>query len=854
VPPKLAIILPVFLVVILALYQQNVVGAPASFWFSDYRSLPDTDSVMLNVGNIILPSDTNEEDNDALKSKIVYQAKDSIIGELNNEIVHLYREAKVDYEDLHLKAGYIRMDMNRKELYAEGLKDSTGNVIGRPEFSQGAQQFRASTIRYNFGTKKGKIGYVITKEGEGYIHGETVKKDPENNFYVRNGQYTTCENDTPHYAIGSRKLKVISNNKVVTGPAYLIVEQVPTPLLIPFGFFPNRKGRSSGVIIPSFGESAERGFFFQHIGYYFGLSDHFTTALTGDIYSKGSYTVDLASLYAKRYRFGGNFRLSYSRAITSEPELPDYAVQKDFHVNWIHTQDPKAKPYSNFSANVNAGSSSYFRNTISSATNFLSNTFTSSISYQKTFPDKPFNLGLSMNHSQNTLTHDMRITLPDVSFGVSRITPFKKQNQVGAEKWYQKIGASYSLRGTNFVQTKDSLIFEKESLENLQNGVQHSIPVSTSIKLLKYFSLSPSVNYTERWYLETVRYTWDADSGKTDTINVRQFNAARDYLFSTSLNTRVYGMFQFNKGKIAAIRHVISPIVAYSYRPDFSEVNSYYKKVQVDTAGTMLQYSIYRNNVYGGPPSGKFGNISFGLDNNLEMKVKVNSDTGSSVKKIKIFESFRIDGNYNLAADSMNLSSFRVSGRTTLFDNVGINFGGTLDPYAFDSLDRDYNEYQYNINKHLARLTSANLSLNFSLSPKVQQKTSSKYSKQELDYINSHPEDYVDFNIPYNLSVSYTFSYTKTGDNSPNQSQSASANGDVSLTAKWKVGFNSWYDFTAKQFTNFGLNIFRDLHCWEMRLNWVPFGAQESYFFQINVKASILQDLKLMKRKDFYDR
>jgi hypothetical protein len=858
VTPKIAIIVPVFFVVLLALYQHDAVGAESGFSIESYRLTADTDSLVINA------PDSMDKNDDDLKSKIVYHAKDSIVGELNEEVVHLYRDATVDYEDLHLKAGYIRMEMNKKELYAEGIKDSAGNIIGRPEFSQGAQQFRASTIRYNFGTKKGKIGYVITQEGEGYIHGEVVKKDPENNFFIRNGQYTTCENDTPHYAIGSRRLKVISNNKVVTGPAYLIIEEIPTPLFIPFGFFPNRKGRSSGVIIPSFGESAERGFFFQHIGYYFGISDQFTTAVTGDVYTKGSYTVDMSSLYANRYHYNGNFKLSYSKAITSEKELPDYEVRKDYYLTWVHTQDPKARPYSNFGANVNIVTSSYFRNTISSPTNFLSNTFNSAITYQKTFPDKPFNLGLSMNHTQNTVTHRMRITLPDLSFGVSRITPFKRKLQVGAPKWYQKIGASYSLRGTNFVDGADSTFFKKESLDSMQNGVLHTIPVSTSLNLLKYFALTPSVTYTERWYTQTVRYVWNADSAKKDTIRVKGFSAARDYILSAGLSTRMYGMYQFTRGKIVAIRHVMNPSVSYSYRPDYSKVDGYYRRVQADTTGRMQQYSIYQTNVYGAPPSGKYGNISFGLDNNVEMKVKAESDTGATLKKIKILESLRIGGNYNLAADSMKLSVFQVSGRTTLFDKVGLNFSGTLDPYAFDSLNTDYNKYQYKVNKQLVRLTSANLSVNFSLAPKSNGASTSappkgkrpneKYSKEELDYINQHPEDYVDFNLPYNLSVGYTYSYNKRGDASPTQMQSASANGDLSITPKWKVGFNSWYDFTAKRFTNFGLNIYRDLHCWEMRLNWVPFGAQESYFFQINVKAAILQDLKLLKRRDFYDR
>lgn len=854
VSPKLANILPALFVVMFALYQHSVVGSsnPPSSLF--YQQLPDSDSVVVKTDTLTLHPDTSGDDKDALKSKIVYSAKDSIVGDLEKEVTYLYRDATVDYEDLHLKAGYIMMDMNKKELYAEGLKDSAGNVIGRPEFSQGSQQFKATDIHYNFDTKKGKIGYVITKEGEGYIHGDTVKKDPENNFFIRNGMFTTCDADTPHYGIGSRKLKVISHNKIVTGPAFLFIEQIPTPLFIPFGFFPNKQGRSSGIIFPAFGESATRGFYFQHVGYYFGLSDHFTTALTSDIYTKGSYTLDLSSLYSKRYHYSGNFRLSYSKAITSEPELPDYNVQKDFHINWIHTQDPKAKPYSNFSANVSAGSSSYYQNTISAANNYLTNTFTSSISYQKTFPDKPFNLGLSMNHMQNTQTHDMRITLPDVSFGVSRITPFKMKNRVGAPKWFEKIGASYSLRATNFVQTKDSLMFKKQTLDTLQNGMIHTIPISTSFNLFKYFAFAPSANYTERWYLKTVRYTWNPVTEKIDTVQVKGFNAARDYLLSAGVSTRIYGMYQLRKGKIVAIRHVMNPSISYSYRPDFSTVDSYYKTVQSDTLGTIRKYSVYEQSVYGGPPAGKYGNISFGLDNNLEMKLKTNTDTGAVLKKVKILESFRIGGNYNLAADSMKLSTFQLSGRTTLFDKVGVSFGGTLDPYAYDSLNRDYNTFQNNINGQLVRLTAANLSFNFSLSPKSKAKTSNKFSKQEMDYVNQHPEEYVDFNIPYNLAVSYSYSYSKTGALPPTMNQSASFNGDLSLTPKWKVGFTSWYDFRATRFTNLNLNIYRDLHCWEMRLNWVPFGGQESYFFQINVKAAILQDLKLMKRKDFFDR
>jgi hypothetical protein len=410
------------------------------------------------------------------------------------------------------------------------------------------------------------------------------------------------------------------------------------------------------------------------------------------------------------------------------------------------------------------------------------------------------------------------------------------------------------MRATNYIETKDSLLFRNESLKQLRNGVQHTIPFSTSFNLFSYLNFSPSINYTERWYFKTTRYSWDADSGKVDQSEVNKFQAARDYQASLGFSTRVYGMYQFKKGPVTALRHVISPGLSFGYRPDFGlEKYGYYKTVQYDSTGRTRKYSIFENTVYGGPSSGPFANLGFSLDNNLEMKVKTSSDTGSSVKKVKLLESLRISGSYNFIADSMKLSVFNVAGRTTLFDRIGLNFGGTLDPYAFDERNVDYNKFMVSDGGRLVRLTHANLSASFSINQQSN-KQSDKYSKEELDYINRHPDEYVDFSIPYNLSVSYSYTYTKTGNAASVKTQSASMNGDLSLTPQWKIGFNSWYDITNGRFTNFGVNIYRDLHCWEMRMNWIPFGYQESWNFQINVKASILQDLKLLKKKEFYDR
>ena len=388
----------------------------------------------------------------------------------------------------------------------------------------------------------------------------------------------------------------------------------------------------------------------------------------------------------------------------------------------------------------------------------------------------------------------------------------------------------------------------------MQNGIQHSIPVSTSFNILSYFTLSPSANYTERWYFKTTQFEWNNELNKLDTITVKKFQTARDYQFSLGLNTRIYGMYQMKHGPVAAVRHVMTPTVSFGYRPDFSQPGyGYYKTIQYDTLGRTQTYSIFQNSVYGGPGGGKFGSLNFGLDNNIEMKVRTKSDTGATMKKIKLLESLRFGASYNLIADSMNWSSLSISGRTTLFDRMSINFGGVLDPYAFDENNRDYNKYLKDQNGHLFRLTAASISTNFSITPR-KNKTSAKFSKQEIDYINQHPEEYVDFEIPYNLTVSYTYSYSKLGNAPTVQSQSASFNADLSLTPRWKIGFNSWYDFTGGRFTNAGVNIYRDLHCWEMRLNWTPFGYLEGYNFQINVKSSILQDLKLLKKKEFYDR
>jgi len=788
-----------------------------------------------------------------LKSKVKYSARDSIRFDIPGELVYLYGNAKVRYEDIELDAHYIEVDWNKRQLLAKGGLDSTGKETELPVFKQKDDSFSANTVTYNFDTKKGRITEVNTKQGDGFILGETVKKTDEKNYFIRNGKYTTCDLPHPHFSISSNKLKVIQDSKVVTGPAWLVIEDVPTPLMVPFGYFPTRKGRASGILFPSYGESGRLGFFFKDGGYYFGIGDVVDFALTGDIYTLGSWAAKFNSNYALRYRFNGNVSINYSEIKTSEKELPDYNLFKDFFVRWNHRQDAKARPGSSFTANVNAGSSGYYQNNISSAGNYLTNTFQSSIAWSKNWSGKPYSFSASLTHSQNTLTRDISLSLPNTNFSVNRIYPFKRKSALGGEKWFEKIGVSYQNNFQNNILTKDTLLFKED--DQFRYGMSHSIPISTSAKVLKYFTLSPSFTYNERWYPETIRKAYDSDAGTVLTDTVKGLRAARDFQISASMNTRLYGMVQFNKGKIAAIRHVISPTVSFGYRPDFSSesFNSY--KNYTDATGESVSYSIYQNGIFGGPPSGKYGALGFAIDNNLEMKVRQQTDSTTNLKKIKIFESLSANINYNLASDSLNWSNLNINGRTTLFEKVNLSFSGSFDPYISDSLGRKINQFEWDANKRLGRLTNANASVNFSLvGGNKKERTSTKGTDAQLQEINRNIQDYVDYSIPFNLSVGYSLNYSKPGLQESQLNQTLNMNGDVSVTQKWKMTFNTGWDFIENDLSYTSLGIFRDLHCWEMRFNWVPFGFQQNYFFQINVKSSILQDLKLTKKNDIYDR
>ena len=810
---------------------------------------------------------------DDLKSKVQYSARDSVRFDVSLQVVYLFGDAKVIYDDVNMKAGFIMIDIGKNMVIAAGEKDSSGKIINKPELVNEDGTNSADTIRYNTKTKKGLIKLLSTEQNGGFVTGDIGKRDSNGVSYFKNGRYTTCDLEHPHYYFFMSKMKVIPDNppkqsgKIVTGPAYLVIGDVPTPLGIPFGYFPNHKGRSSGILIPSYGESPGLGYYLKDGGFYFGKSDKYDLALKGDIYSRGSWAARALSNYNWRYHYTGNFLLGYSIFKTSEKEFPDYSEKHDFNLKWRHTQDPKSNPSVRFSADVNVLSSNYNKFNSYNPNDYLANSFQSNIAWAKTW--RYFNLSSNLRHSQNTLTHNVDLSLPQVAFSMNRIYPTKffKKDGVIKSKWYDKIGVSYSSDFENRLHIKDTNIFSPNSKlgDSLQYGIRHNIPISASYST-RFFNFSPQANFTSLWYLrQTDKYYTSSSSGGDSLVTnnyVQKFGMANYYNFSLSTTTKIYGFYIFRNSKVKAIRHVITPSLALNYRPDFGLPSyGYYQYAQPHFSNNPTLYSVFEQGIYGSPPSGKVAGISFGFDNNLEMKVRPSAkDTSGEDKKIVLIESFSINSGYNYAAKDFNLSPFNINARTRVFKNlISINGNAIVDPYKIDETGFRYDHYTWEDGKP-GRLTSANLSLTASFRSKnktdnTASKEKSKLDKnyeQEYHYALTHPEYYVDFNVPWSLNVSYNLRYNKPGI-TEDITQSATFSGDVSLTKKWKIGFNSGWDLVKHNFTYTAVNIYRDLHCWEMTFNWIPFGFRKSYTININVKSSVLQDLKLTRKRDWYD-
>ena len=802
-----------------------------------------------NADTIPSALDTLETQKTYFDDEIRQSAEDSLILSIDGKKAFLYGNAKIEYKNTTITAAYIEIDWNKETIYASFKIDSAGNKIDIPVFNEGAQSFKAEEITYNFKTKKCRIKKIRTKEGDGYILSKSVKKVSDDIFYLHKGDYTTCDAEKPHFSIRANKIKLIPGKKIVTGPAYLTFFRVPTPLFFPFGYFPNNDKKSSGLIIPSYGESTNMGFFLKDGGYYLTLSNKMDLSLKSDIYSQGSWNLKSLLRYNNRYRYNGSLKISYGNMKNSYTGFPDYSEKKDFHVKWSHKQDQKSNPSLTFSANVEAGSSTYHRNNSYEANDYLKNTMSSNINLSKSWSNSFFNnLNLSLRHSQNISTKNINLTLPDISLNSKRIYPFKLMGNSAKTQWYDKISVKYGMNSKNTISTNDSLLFTKGSLSKFRNGVKQHIPISTSINLLKHLTISPSFNFTERWYLSQISKTWDPNDSILITDTIYKFTRGHDYSFSTNLNTKIYGLLEFQKGKIAGIRHVFSPNISLTYSPDFSDSKyGYYKKVQINNDGDTQVYSIMNNGIYGSPSNTRAGTINFSLSNIFEMKVRNKKDSTENFRKIKLLENLGISSSYNIFSDSLRFSNIRLTARTRLLDVFDITFASDYDPYiANTNRTNRINQFELFTNKRIARLKSFRMSIGLSIN------NNSFISKNNMEKENEQKRSTHD--VPWNLSANYSLTYNKGHNISAfaDTIQSLTFSGNLKITKNWKIGFRSGYDFDEKELTYSSVDIYRDLHCWEMLFNWIPLGYHRSYSLTIRVKAAALRDLKYEKKKDWF--
>jgi hypothetical protein len=852
----------------------------------------------LNIQNDSVPPPRGD-----IETTINYTARDSIRASVDGKLIWLYGDAKITYGEIELEAEEITIDYGNNTMTAHGLRDSLGNRIGYPVFKNGAELYETKDIVYNFKTGRARISEVVTQQGESILHGETVFKNEDNELLSINNRFTTCNLEHPHFAIISTKTKAIPNDKIVSGPFYLEFNQIPLPAGFLFGMFPAQRESKSGIIVPSYGEERLRGFNFRGGGYFFDISDYIKLALTGDLYSKGGHAVYANSTYMKRYAYNGSFNFSYSKNRLGQ-NIEDSDVSNDFRLTWSHS--PQTKGTGRFAASVNAATATFNQNNnlmYGSVNEFASNTLSnistklsSNVSYHKRFQGTPFSMGLNLSHSQDLQTRLVDLSLPSLSLNMTNLYPFQRKGKTSA---LDNFSIGYAMTGINRITNSlgrltpeartDSIAeFTFDNLplfiKNGRKGIRHTIPLSYSFKFLRFFTMSPSVGYEEKWYFEKLnwRYVRDENTGnfvaKADTV--QGFNRIANYNMSVGLNTRIYGMYFFKTGKVKAIRHVINPSISLGLTPDFSRNPEYFNILnRPGGPGELYKPTIeYRSRhqgfVYGGSTLGKAGSIGFGIGNNLEMKVMGEKDTVE--RKVMLLNNLSINSSYNIMADSFKLAAVNISANTNIMDNmINVNLSASLDPYNYVTTvneeglisERRVDAYAWK-GGNLGRITNATLALNTNLNPNMRKKENETREKvaqadipeEDKQHILQNPNTYVDFDIPWSLNIGYNLNYRRppTPRNSqritPAQViQTVNISGDLSISEKWKITYNTGYHFESKEFTQTNVGISRDLHCWHMNLTWVPFGRFQSYNFTIAVKASVLQDLKLERRRPFLD-
>ena len=848
----------------------------------------------LGTDTIALDTLGGKKKKEPLDAPVIYEASDSIVF-TEGGFANLYGQSKVNYEKIELTSEVITMNMDSSTVFARGIIDSTGIESGLPVFKDGDTPYESKEMRYNFKSKRGFINSIVTQQGEGYVVSQEAKKGANDEIYMRHGKYTTCDDhEHPHFYMQLSMAKVRPKKNVVFGPAHLVVEDVPLPIAIPFGFFPFNSSYSSGFIMPTFGDEMNRGFYLRDGGYYFAINDNVDLKVLGEIFTKGSWGLSAQSSYAKRYKYSGSFNGSYLVTKTGEKNMPDYMVTKDFKIAWSHRQDPKASPNSTFSANVNFATSSYDRRNLSSLYNpqqYSNNTKASSVSYSRTFPSIGLNLSSTFNITQNTRDSSISVTLPDLNLSLNRIYPFKRKKAAGEERWYEKIGVQYSGRLTNSISTKDDLLF-KQGLSKWNNGMQHNIPVSATFTLFKYFNVVPSFNYTERWYTRKVMQSYDPNAvGNVRRDTISGFNRVYNYNMSLQVNTKLYGFFKPWKmfgDKVEMIRHVFTPSVSFSYAPDFgqSRYGYYDTYTYTDERGEVrtVEYSPYQGMAFGVPGKGMQKSINFSIDNNLEMKVKSDKDT-TGVRKISLIDQLSASMSYNAAAKVRPWSDLSMNLRLKLSKSYTFNMNASFATYAYQFDEKgnivvgDRTEWSYG---RFGRFQGYSGSFSYTFNndtwkkwfgPKEDSdKKDDKEDEDDDEYMSDEEQEelrkkqsqprkkekaaidedgYLSFKLPWSLSLSYSYSIREDRNKEKFNKKtmrypyalthSLNASGNVKLTSRWNVNYSSGYDFTQKKMSMTTVNITRDLHCFTMSCGLV-FGPFTSYNFSIRALSSMLTD------------
>ena len=827
-----------------------------------------------------------------LMDQITYTAKDSVKIDQKNSKIYLYNNAELTYQQMILRAGYIVLDYEKSEVYAGRIKDSLGKLTQTPYFKQINNEVNPDSIRFNFDTKKALIWNSKSAQSGMNVYSGYTKKENDSVYFLENAKMTTSSNPkNPDYYIRIRRGKMVPGKKIIAGFTNLYIADIPTPIALPFAYFPTTQNNESGFIFPTIGESNDRGYYLQNGGYYLPLSKYYDLNILGDYYTNGSYGLRFDTQYKVNYKFRGRFSYRYEKLIQGEKGFPDYSQSTIYNIRWSHSKDGKSNPQSTFSASVNLGSSSYFQESVNqlNSSNFLNNTMSSSVSYSKTFPEYPrINIALTTSLSQNKNTKIANLTLPTFTANMERIYPFAKKD--GIKKGIiQNINFQVSTRGENRITTTEEFLFKKEMFDDAKSGMRFDIPITTNFKLFKHFSISASSRYNETISPNTIRYNnYNSENGVVkDTI--KGIASFRQYNFSSSVGTTIYGTFNFGYGsKIQSIRHTIRPSISYSIQPSFEK---YYDTYIIDANGNTAEYTRFENSLFGVPSKGYSNSLGISINNNFEAKVKSKDTTQLEPEKIKILNNLNLTSNYNFAADSLNWSPVRVSSGISLFkEKINVNFGATLDPYALDNNNNRIGSFNISKGGGLFRLTSANINTGYSISNKDFKKDTKKDEKDDDNEVDDEltfqqieslsgggreddlfglANDFSDgrsrrniesrdvennenyrTKIPWDLKFAYSLTYSNARRQNDFSNNSLMVSGNIDLTPKWIVGFSSGYDFKGKGITYTQFRFDRDLDSWQLNFTWVPFGRRASWNFFIGIKSGLLSDLKYDKRRE----